>query len=288
MPLPPVGRAAAVNLALCIAIASCRSSSALDGHAGSTSSERSAASTEPSVAEHRAAPAVLDPRMYSADAGPAEELAAAPPAERPPPRVCTVAAIGDSLTDPKSNGGKYLEVLRKRSPQSRFDSYGKGGEMVNQMRRRFARDVLGEPPTPDKPAYTHVIVFGGVNDLYSDLTAGRTVEKITSDLSTMYATAKARGLRVVALTVAPWGGFKRYYNESRSKTTRELNAWIAAQPARGAVDTVVDAHALLSCGDAERLCPEYEAPSRDGLHFGRKGHERLGEALHEAAFVECR
>ena len=42
--------------------------------------------------------------------------------------------------------------------------------MVNQMRRRFDDDVFG----PGKPAYTHVIVFGGVNDLYSDLTAGRT------------------------------------------------------------------------------------------------------------------
>ena len=46
--------------------------------------------------------------------------------------------------------------------------------------------------------YTHVIVFGGVNDLYSDITAKRTVAKIESDLSTMYASAREHGAKVVA------------------------------------------------------------------------------------------
>ena len=90
-----------------------------------------------------------------------------------------VAAMGDSLTDARSNGGKYLDVLRKRCPNSRFDNYGKGGEMVNQMRRRFADDLFA----PGKPAYTHVIVFGGVNDLYSDRTAGRTPPGIERDIA---------------------------------------------------------------------------------------------------------
>jgi lysophospholipase L1-like esterase len=231
---------------------------------------------------------VLDRRVYGADAGGAPESPETAGEPRPSRRVYVVAAIGDSLTDPKSHGGRYLDVLRRACPESRFDSHGKGGQMVNQMRRRFARDILSDPPVPGRPQYTHVIVFGGVNDLYSDLTAGRTVAKITEDLATMYALAKARGLAVVALTVAPWGGFTRYYNESRGAATRELNAWIHAQPSRGTVDTVVDAHALLACGDAERLCPDYEAPFHDGIHFGKTGHERLGEALRAAAFADCR
>jgi lysophospholipase L1-like esterase len=127
-----------------------------------------------------------------------------------------------------------------------------------------------------------------VNDLYSDLTAGRTVEKISRDLSRMYSAAKERGVKVVAITVAPWGGFRRYYNERRAGTTRELNGWIAGEAAEGRVDALVDAYALLSCGDAERLCPEYEAPFSDGLHFGPEGHRVLGAALVKRAFSDCR
>jgi lysophospholipase L1-like esterase len=198
----------------------------------------------------------------------------------------TVAAIGDSLTDAKSGGGGYLAHLRKQCPKSRFDNYGKGGQMVNQMRKRFAADVLGEG-VPDKPAYTHVIVFGGVNDLYSDQTAGRTPQKIESDLLRMYQAAKGKSMKVVALTVAPWGGFTKYFNTSRKKATGEVNKWIAAQVAAKTADHVIDAFAMLSCGDVDKLCSKYAEPYKDGLHFGAGGHEVLGKALHQKVFPDC-
>jgi lysophospholipase L1-like esterase len=130
-------------------------------------------------------------------------------------------------------------------------------------------------------------VFGGVNDLYSDETAGRTTSKIEADLSAIYAEAKAGGARVVALTVAPWGGFTRYFTPHRADTTRELNAWILAAQARGTVDVTVDAHALLGCGDPDKLCERYENARSDGLHFGHAGHEALGRALYDAEFSAC-
>ena len=208
-------------------------------------------------------------------------------------RAYVVAAIGDSLTDPRSQGGLYLRYLQERCPASRFDSYGKGGEMVNQMRHRFVRDVFGDAalapgdPGARKPPYTHVIVFGGVNDLYSDLTAHRSVARITADLSAMYRAARERGLQVVAVTVAPWGGFHRYYNASRAATTAELNRWIVAQAAAHTVDFAIDAHALLSCDDPEALCARYAAPFGDGIHFGPEGHRRLAEALFAEVFSDC-
>lgn len=197
--------------------------------------------------------------------------------------------MGDSLTDAKSHGGKFLDYLRERCPQSQFDNYGKGGQMVNQMRKRFAADILGDPPSPGapKPAYTHVIIFGGVNDLYSDLTAKRTPKLIEQDLLWMYQSAKSRGAKVVALTVAPWGGFTRYYNASRGAATRTLNKWILGQKAAGTADHVIDAYSLLSCGDRERLCPEYKPPFKDGIHFGTEGHKKLGEALYTKVFSSC-
>ncbi|HEX4477429.1 MAG TPA: SGNH/GDSL hydrolase family protein [Polyangiaceae bacterium] len=197
-----------------------------------------------------------------------------------------VAAMGDSLTDPRSHGGLYLDDLKKLCPESRFDSYGKGGEMVNQMRRRFARDVFGAGD--GKPKYTDVIVFGGVNDVYSDLTAGRTPAKIESDLGEMYAAARARGVRVVAIGIAPWGGFTRYYNASRHAATVQVNQWIFGERDAGKVDVAVDPTPLLTCGDPERLCAGVEPPFHDGIHFGPEGHRRLADALKRQAFKDCR
>lgn len=214
-------------------------------------------------------------------------LASAPAmarADDAPPKVpVTVAAMGDSLTDAKSNGGKFLDLLRERCPKSRFDNYGKGGQMVNQMRRRFADDLFG----PGRPAYTHVIVFGGVNDLYSDLTAGRTPAKIEADLTFMYQEARRHGAKVVAITIAPWGGFGRWFNASRGAATLEVNRWILAQRDAGAVDAAVDAYKLLSCGDPTLLCPNYTPPYKDGIHFGPEGHKKLGEALFAQVFSGC-
>lgn len=163
-------------------------------------------------------------------------------------------------------------------------SFGKGGDMVNQMRRRFEQTLA---PSLARGEWSHVIVFGGVNDLYSDETAGRTVAKIQKDLTAMYAAARAHGATVVALTVAPWGGFERYYSPRRAATTRALNEWIAEQRRAGHVDHIVDAYTLLSCGDPERLCPEYQPPFKDGLHFGAGGHARLGEQLYAQVFQAC-
>lgn len=200
-----------------------------------------------------------------------------------PRRSYAVAAIGDSLTDFRSHGGKFLLYLRERCPESRFDSYGKGGDMVNQMRRRMGKDLFDHPPV----AYTHLIVFGGVNDLYSDLTAGRTVAKIAADLTTIYAAGHKHGMKVIAMTVAPWGDFKLFFTAARGETTRELNRWILAQRATGA-DFVVDTYPLLSCGDPEKLCDRFVEPFHDGLHFGPPAHQMLAEALYDTVFSDCR
>ena len=198
------------------------------------------------------------------------------------PHRYIIAAIGDSLTDPRSHGGGYLEYLKSRCPTLEVDNFGKGGTMVNQMRRSFDERVVSSGKR-----YTHLVIFGGVNDLYSDLTAFRTPPKIEADLGYMYAWGKAHDLKVVAFTVAPWGGFKRYFNPSRAEATRTLNAWIRAQPKLGRVDHVVDAYALLSCGDAESLCERFFEPFKDGLHFGPEGQQLLGQALFREAFSAC-
>ncbi len=228
-------------------------------------------------------PGVMTPQA-SASSPPSARPSATPPARK---HRYQVAAMGDSLTDPRSHGGKYLEWLRKRCPKSRFDSYGIGGNMVNQMRKRFAKDILGEPADPDhpKPAYSHVIVLGGINDICSDESANRSNDKIEADLSAMYAAARSAGKVVVALTLPPWGGFERYYNRRRAASTATINRWIRERQRKGEVDALLDVYPLLSCGDPELLCERYGWP--DKVHWNRAGHEVVGKALHEHVFADC-
>jgi lysophospholipase L1-like esterase len=146
--------------------------------------------------------------------------------------------------------------------------------MVNQMLYGL-RQYFDQNPS----SHSHVVVFGGVNDLYSDQTAHRTLERIERDLSGIYQLARSHAQSVIAITVAPWGGFRRWYTQDRGRHTQELNQWIAQGRARGDADVVVLTETVLTCGDPASLCPAVMPPFRDGLHFGSEGHRKLGEAL---------
>jgi lysophospholipase L1-like esterase len=199
------------------------------------------------------------------------------------PRPFTnVLVLGDSLTDEKGGGGGFVRILREHCPKVTFDNRAKGGFMVNQMRKRLESEVL-----PEGNRYSHAIVFGGVNDLYSDQTANRTLARIEADLTRIYDALQTRGTHVVAITVAPWGDFKRWFTAQRSQNTRTLNDWILTQPSAGQITAALDAYPLLSCGDPERLCPELAAPHKDGLHFGKLGHQKLAQALLAGPFRAC-
>jgi lysophospholipase L1-like esterase len=193
-----------------------------------------------------------------------------------------VLIVGDSLADEAVGGGGFVRVLRQRCPTVSFDNRAKGGFMVNQMRKRIETEVL-----PEGNRYSHAIVFGGVNDLYSDKTANRTLPRIQSDLTRIYTALRERGVQVIAVTVAPWGGFGKWFTPERAQNTLALNAWILAQAAEGNVTLALDAYPLLSCGVPTHLCPALSAPHKDGLHIGKLGHQKLGEALFELAFRGC-
>src|ERR1041384_7060464 len=136
------------------------------------------------------------------------------PVSSPARPIESVLVLGDSLTDEKVGGGGFVRILRERCRGVPFDNQAKGGFMVNQIRKRLETKVL-----PEGKPYSHAIVFGGVNDLYSDQTANRSLARIEADLSQIYAELARRGTRVVAITVTPWGGFKRWYTEQRGKNT---------------------------------------------------------------------
>jgi lysophospholipase L1-like esterase len=196
--------------------------------------------------------------------------------------MTSVLVLGDSLADEKVGGGGFVRILRERCAGVTFDNRAKGGFMANQMKKRLQTEVL-----PEGKRYSHAIVFGGVNDLYSDQTANRTLARIEGDLTQIYADLKARDTDVIAITITPWGDFKRWFTPARSQNTQRLNGWIMAQASDATISAALDAYPLLSCGDPERLCPELAAPHKDGLHFGKRGHQKLAKALLEGPFRAC-
>ncbi len=175
-----------------------------------------------------------------------------------------------------------MRVLRDRCRGATFDNRAKGGSMVNQIRKRLETEVL-----PEGQRYSHAIVFGGVNDLYSDQSANRSLARIEADLTKIYESLNARGTSVVAITVTPWGGFSRWFTPERGQNTLALNAWILNKADNGASAEAVDAYPLLSCGEPEKLCPELAAPHKDGLHFGKLGHQQVAQALLAGPFRGC-
>ena len=247
-------------------------STAVDAIAAPSAVAAGTATASPSAVA--AGTATASPSAVAADSQTQNDEAQADIDSSAPPLECHLLAAGDSLTDPRSHGGGYLRVVTHACPRCRVTNIARGGAMVNQIRRAVLEHLF----TTDEH-YSHVVVFGGVNDLYSDQTAHRTVAKIERDLQTIYDAAHARGARVIAVTVSPWGGFARWYNPKRGNDTLALNQWLRQGPTEGRVEGVVDAYALLSCGDPIRLCERFARPFRDGLHFGPEGHELVGRAL---------
>jgi lysophospholipase L1-like esterase len=209
-------------------------------------------------------------------------------ADTPAGRRYVVAAVGDSLTDLRAGGGKYLKALANRCPESRFDAFGVGGQRTDHMRWRLTEDLFGRStPWHKRPQYTHVIILGGVNDLAAATPRDARIERIKGNLAQMYRTARVRGVSVIALTVPPWGRL-RGVTDKRAEATEVLNGWIREQGEAGAVDHSVDIHPLLSCGDARVLCPKNRRFANDNIHWGVAGHEIVAEALHREVFSDCR
>ena len=102
----------------------------------------------------------------------------------------------------------------------------------------------------------------------------------------MYQAAKTAELGVIAVTLPPWGGFKRYYNPRRAESTRLMNEWLRGRVEAGEADQLFDVHPLLSCGDPELLCEDYGWS--DQVHWNKEGHRVVGEAMHRALFSDCR
>ena len=204
----------------------------------------------------------------------------------------SVVALGDSITDgvgsTENANRRWTDVLTDRlTDQRRVPRYGVLNHGISANRvasdrydgdgvstdtggvsalHRLERDVLAQtnPQT--------VVVFEGINDVRW----GTSADDVAAGLTEIAERARAHGLRVVAATVAPCGGYPDCTAEVDERRT-ELNAFIRAEEG-GMFDAVFDFDEVLrDPDDPARLLPAYD--SGDHLHPGDAGLRAVAHSI---------
>jgi lysophospholipase L1-like esterase len=196
-----------------------------------------------------------------------------------------VVVLGDSISDGIGStvnaNHRWPDLLAKQLDQGQ-GTWGvvnmgiSGNQVLNDgagqsALARFDRDVLSVP------GVRTVIIFEGVNDLgisfghfegpmAEAMKAMASGGKVTSDsmiagYRQLIARAHARGLKVIAATITPYGGAS-YYSAQGEAVRTAINTWIRTGHE---VDGVIDF-------DAAMRDPAQPTQIRDGFHAGDHLH----------------
>ncbi|HMF96185.1 MAG TPA: GDSL-type esterase/lipase family protein [Vicinamibacterales bacterium] len=195
------------------------------------------------------------------------------------PDTVTIVALGDSTTagtpgfrspleaPPDGSGdetSQYAYWLMWLQPSWCVLNRGVNGERADQIRARFARDVVSAAPQA-------AIVIAGVNDIYQ----GRSAAAVQRELEALYVAARAAGIPVVAGSIVP-------YNSSGADANarmHEVNAWIREYAEAHPRDVIFcDTRAAVAAPGA----PDRLASSPDDLHPSPDGYRRMATALEPA------
>ena len=148
--------------------------------------------------------------------------------------MITIVAIGDSTTagtpafkspieaPPNGSGNvesQYAYWLMQAHKDWQVLNRGVNGERTDQIRARFARDVVAA-----KPAV--VVIIGGVNNVYQ----GRSAESAERELDAMFTAARAAKIVVVAGSIIPFNSA----TADQNARMHAVNDWIHAYAARHA------------------------------------------------------
>lgn len=211
----------------------------------------------------------------------------------------SVIALGDSITDGVGSthdaNRRWPDRLASRlRAQSDVPRYGvlNHGISANQIardryngdgvsndsggvsaRHRLERDVLSQTGARS------VIVFEGINDV----NAGTPAADIIAGLRDIAERSHAHGLRVLAATIAPCGGWRDCTPEADARR-EEVNAFIRDSGDGEVFDAVLDFDAVLrDPAVPSRMLPEYD--SGDHLHPGDAGLAAVAESVDLALLV---
>lgn len=202
----------------------------------------------------------------------------------------SVVMLGDSITDgvksTESANLRWPDVLSRRLlAQDEVPHYGVINHGISANRvvadrypgdgistdtggvsalHRLDRDVLSQTSART------MVVFEGVNDVRWGARAG----EVIAGLREIADRARARGLRVVAATIAPCEGEKLCTAEADAQRVA-VNAWIRSS---GSYDAVLDFDAVLrDPANPARMLAAYD--SGDHLHPGDAGLAALADSV---------
>jgi lysophospholipase L1-like esterase len=193
-------------------------------------------------------------------------------------RRVRIVALGDSTTagtpgflspleaPPAGRGdetSQYAWWLMKAHPEWDVLNRGINGERSDQIRARFARDVLAVEPSA-------VIIIAGVNDIYQ----GRSADDVVAQLHAMYDAASRARIPVVAGSIVPFNTASRDQNARMGA----VNAWIQRHAHTDGNATFVDTRRAAAHPDNGDLL----ADSPDELHPSADGYRRMAEVIRPA------
>jgi acyl-CoA thioesterase I len=193
--------------------------------------------------------------------------------------LITIVALGDSTTagtpaflspleSPPNGAGnvesQYAYWLTRQHDDWQVLNRGVNGERSDQIRARFARDVV-------EAAASVVVVIAGVNDIYQ----GRDATMVERELEAIYDAAHAAHIPVVAGTIVPYNTARADENARMHAVNEWIRRYAAAHP-----DIVVfcDTRAAAAAPDN----PDRLLSSPDGLHPSPDGYRRMAAALEPA------
>jgi lysophospholipase L1-like esterase len=157
---------------------------------------------------------------------------------------------------------QYAFWLTKAHPDWCVLNRGVNGERSDQIRARFARDVVGA-------AVDLVVIIAGVNDIYQGLSA----EHVEAELEAMFDAARSapRPIPIVAGTIMPFNTATGEQNRRMHAVNDWLRRYATKHPDVAFCDTRL---AVSSALDLDRL-----QSSPDGLHPSPDGYRRAALAL---------
>jgi lysophospholipase L1-like esterase len=200
-----------------------------------------------------------------------------------------IVAFGDSITDGTcttlDGHDRWEDIVAQRfalqdAVRHSVVNEGIGGNTVTRNvtpspdstpgTERLDRDVLAHA------GVSHVVVFMGTNDIRREASA----EQVISGLKDIVARARARGLKIIGVTIVPRHNVAPVaantgWDDAKTKVRNEVNAWIRGG---GAFDAVIDFDRIVrSAANPDVLNVTYNCG--DGIHPSPLGYFQMGKSV---------
>ena len=212
--------------------------------------------------------------------------------------TAAVATLGDSITDGQGSGAntnqRWPDMLARRlqlelgvagnigvanrgiAANSLLKDYPEAMLAGQKALDRFDRDIAATS------GVRWVIVLVGINDIvYSSGSNPIPASSLIAGHQQLVAKARARGLRAVGATLAPFEGHL-YYTAARENVRKSFNAWMRSS---GTYDAVADFElALRDPARNTRLRAAYD--SGDHLHPNSAGYQAMAQAVPLTIFTQ--